>query len=73
MQKRYLVYTLWNGQVHASIEYESLTTGENKVKRDFNELQRFEIKHDIDDFKILKELYPRTILLKGEELPDDHI
>lgn len=73
MEKRYLVYKSWNGQVHASIEYGDLTTGENKIKRDFNELQRFEIKHDIDDFKILKELYPRTNLLKGDELSNDHI
>jgi hypothetical protein len=73
MEKRYLVYTSWNGQVHASIEYGDLTTGENKVKRNPNELQRFEIKHDIDDFKILKELYPRTVLLESDELSNDHI
>jgi hypothetical protein len=72
-EKRYLIYTLCNGQVHASIEYGDLTTGENKIKRDPNEIQRFEIKHDINDFKILKELYPRTILLEGDELPDEHI
>ncbi len=73
MEKRYLVYASWNGQIHTSIKYGDLTTGENKVKRDPNELQRFEIKHETNDFKILKELYPRTVLIKGDELPNDHI
>lgn len=73
MEKRYLVYTSWNGQIHTSIEYGYLTTGEGKKKPNPNELQRFEIKHETNDLKILKELYPRTILLETDELPDDHI
>lgn len=64
MEKRYLVYKSWNGQIHTSIEYGELTTGEGKTKRDPNELQRFQILHETNDLNILKELYPLNIKAK---------
>ena len=72
MQKRYLVYKTWNGQIHCSIENGELTNGEGKHKKDPLEIQRFEIKHDIEDLNNLKKLYPLTIIQEGDELPDDH-
>lgn len=57
MEKRYLVYKSWNGQIHTSIEHGDQYTGEG-VKKDPTEIKRFEIKHKIYDIKILKELYP---------------
>ena len=57
MENRYLVYKTWNGQIHCSIEHGDLTTGEGKHKKDPLEIKRFEIKHDIEDLNILKELY----------------
>jgi hypothetical protein len=57
-EKRYLVYKSWNGQIHTSIEYGDLTTGEGKKKRD-NEIKRFKLNDfDSNDLSLLKELYP---------------
>jgi len=61
MEKRYLVYKSWNGQIHTSIEYGNHTDGEGK-RKDNNELKRFEIKeyhtHDELSLSHLKLLYP---------------
>ena len=42
MEKRYLVYRSWNGQVHAEIQYGLPQTGEG-VKKDGLEVQRIEL------------------------------
>lgn len=58
-EKRYLVYTICNGNVNASIEYGDHTTGEGKSKPNPNELKRIEVQSfDSEDLKILKIKYP---------------
>lgn len=57
-EKRYLVYTSWNGRIHTAIEYGELTNGEGKANKNPNELGRFEISHNTDDIEVLKTLYP---------------
>ena len=57
MEKRYLVYKSWNGQIHTSIEYGNHTDGEGK-RKDGNELKRIEIVCAVQDLKLLKEIYP---------------
>lgn len=58
-EKRFLVYTNVNGNVHASIEYGEHTTGEGKVKPNSNEIKRLALQpYDSEDLKILKIKYP---------------
>ena len=58
-ENRYLVYKSWNGQIHVSIEYGELQTGEG-VKRDYSIIKKFKISkdHNTEDLKMLKILYP---------------
>lgn len=65
MEKRYLVYKTWNGQIHTSIEYGQLTTGEGNAIDDPNELKKINITDSEEtDLNKLKELFPLNLKLE---------